>query len=292
MLDLSASWLQQKHNMHWKVMSIAELRSCKKFTTRLRTRSKPWLCWPVAPFSPSPDLVWYDQIFHEPDMPFHQHCMDKKAGCLKYKNNAWAPNWGIHERHITHSAWGLENKQRQCSTTPLSNRATYEGIEAHWTPRPQLHGAHLATCKCGMINLRAVTDVIEKLMRYATHFHHSILTKQHLRNIQRGLCLPQHNIIQAVPTRWNSTLHRLQRMLEQKSALTIYSGEQGGFTALTAEQGDLVSKLNKTPLPIKEVTLQVRHSNSSASCIILSLTVLKMFQDDEGPSTKGIRILK
>ncbi|XP_051800344.1 zinc finger BED domain-containing protein 4-like [Acanthochromis polyacanthus] len=144
----------------------------------------------------------------------------------------------------------------------------------------------------GLTSQRAVTDVIAILKRCATHFHHSILAK-HLRKIQGELGLPEHSIIQAVPTRWNSTLHVLQRMQEQKRALTIYSGEHRGFAALTAEQWDLVSNLIETLLPIEEVTLEVSHSNSSASCIIPSLTVLKMlFQNDEGPNTRGIRTLR
>lgn len=65
-------------------------------------------------------------------------------------------------------------------------------------------------------------------------------------------------------------------MVEQKRALTIYCGEHGGFAGLTAHQWDLVNNLIETLLPIEEVTLQVSHSNSSASCIIPCLTVLKM----------------
>lgn len=88
-------------------------------------------------------------------------------------------------------------------------------------------------------------------------------------------------------------LHMLQRMLEQKCAITIYCGEHGGFAGPNAHQWDLVSNLIETLLPIEEVTLQVSHSNSSTSCIIPCLTVLKMLlQDDEGPSTKGIRTLR
>uniref|UniRef100_A0A3P8RUH3 BED-type domain-containing protein n=1 Tax=Amphiprion percula TaxID=161767 RepID=A0A3P8RUH3_AMPPE len=143
----------------------------------------------------------------------------------------------------------------------------------------------------GLLSQRAIRDVIAMLKNCATHFHHSILAKQRLLKIQRELGLPEHSIIQAVPTRWNSTLHMLQRMLEQKRALHLYCGEHGGFSSPTAQQWDLVSNLIETLLPIEEVTLQVSHSNSSASCIIPCLTVLKMLQD-EGPSAKGIGTLR
>lgn len=144
----------------------------------------------------------------------------------------------------------------------------------------------------GLLSHRAIRDVIAMLKNCATHFHHSILSKQHLRKIQRELGLPEHSIIQAVPMRWNSTLHMLQRMLEQKRALHLYCGEHGGFSSPTTQQWDLVSNLIETLLPIEEVTLQVSHSNSSASCIIPCLTVLKMLLQDEGPSAKGIGTLR
>ncbi len=144
----------------------------------------------------------------------------------------------------------------------------------------------------GLASQRAVIDVIAILKKCVTHFQHSILAKQRLRKIQRDLGLPEHNLIQAVPTRWNSTLHMLQRALEQKRALNIYSGEHGGFTCPAAHQWDIVSNLVETLIPIEEVTLEVSYSNSSASSIIPCVTVLKMLLEDEGPSTQGIRTLR
>jgi len=55
-----------------------------------------------------------------------------------------------------------------------------------------------------------------------------------------------------------------------KRALSIYSGEHGGFTFPTAHQWDIVSNLVETLIPIEEVTLQVSHYDSSVSCIIPS----------------------
>ena len=65
----------------------------------------------------------------------------------------------------------------------------------------------------GLASQRAITGVIAILKKCAAHFHHSILVKQPLQDIQRELGLPEHNIIQAVQTRWNSVLHMLQRIL-------------------------------------------------------------------------------
>lgn len=61
----------------------------------------------------------------------------------------------------------------------------------------------------GINSQRAVMDIVAKLKSNATHFNHSILAKQHLKDIQKELYLQQHRIIQLVPTRWNSILHML-----------------------------------------------------------------------------------
>ncbi|KAI2647438.1 Zinc finger BED domain-containing protein 4 [Labeo rohita] len=104
---------------------------------------------------------------------------------------------------------------------------------------------------------RAMIDVIAMLKKCVTHFQHSILAKQHLRNIQKDIGLPEYNLIQTVPT----------RALEQKRALNIYSAEHGGFTCPAAHQWDIVSNLVETLIPIEEVTLEVSYSNSPAFSI-------------------------
>ncbi|XP_073726190.1 zinc finger BED domain-containing protein 4-like [Misgurnus anguillicaudatus] len=139
---------------------------------------------------------------------------------------------------------------------------------------------------------RAVMDIVAKLRSSATHFNHSILAKQRLKEIKKELDLPQHRIIQSVPTRWNSTLHMLESMLEQKRALTVYAGEHGKISILTADQWTLVGNLIDTLKPLEQVTLEMSKSDSSISCIIPSITVLKMLLEVEGAKARGIKTLR
>lgn len=60
----------------------------------------------------------------------------------------------------------------------------------------------------GFTRQRAVMNIIAMLKSCATH---SILAKKHQSDIQKDLGLPEHGIIQACSTRWNSTLHMLER---------------------------------------------------------------------------------
>ncbi|XP_064816522.1 uncharacterized protein LOC135533058 [Oncorhynchus masou masou] len=144
----------------------------------------------------------------------------------------------------------------------------------------------------GLSCQRAVLNIIAMLESCATHFDHSVLAKQRLRAIQEELGLPKHSIIQAVQTRWISTLHMLQRMFEQKRALNAYAGEYGHISGLSAAQWDMVSNLIETLAPMEEVTVEMSHSNSTAACIIPSVSVLKLMLQQEGSSTQGINTLR
>eukprot|EP00063_Salmo_salar_P049203 XP_014024038.1 PREDICTED: zinc finger BED domain-containing protein 4-like [Salmo salar] len=126
----------------------------------------------------------------------------------------------------------------------------------------------------------------------ATYFDHSVLAKQRLRAIQEELGLSKHSIMQAVQTHWNSTLHMLERMFEQRRALNVYAGEYGHISSLSAAQWHIVSKLIETLVPLEEVTLEMSHSNSTAACIIPSVSVLKLMLQLEGSSTQGIKTLQ
>lgn len=136
-----------------------------------------------------------------------------------------------------------------------------------------------------------MTDIVAKLKSSATHFNHLILAKQRLKDIQKDLDLPQHTIIQSVPTCWNSILHMLESMLEQKQALTVYAGEHGKITILTADQWTLVGNLIDTLCPLEQVTLEMSRSDSSISCIIPSITVPKVLLEVEGAKARGIKTL-
>ncbi|XP_016309294.1 zinc finger BED domain-containing protein 4-like [Sinocyclocheilus anshuiensis] len=143
----------------------------------------------------------------------------------------------------------------------------------------------------GLSSQRAVLDIIAILKSCATHFGHSVLAKQRLRTIQEELGVQKHNIIQAIPTHWNSTLHMLQRMYEQRRALNVYAGEHGHISCLSATQWDIVCNLTDTLVPIEDVTMEMSNSGSSAACIIPRVSVLKLMLQEEGPSSGGIKTL-
>ncbi|XP_065130356.2 zinc finger BED domain-containing protein 4-like [Paramisgurnus dabryanus] len=144
----------------------------------------------------------------------------------------------------------------------------------------------------GLSSQRVVGDILAKLKRIATHFNHSVIAQQRLSVIQKEVGVPQHSILQAVPTRWNSTLHMLLRMLEQKRAITAYSSDHGHFTCPTADEWDVAANLAETLTPLEEITKEMSKADSSASCIIPCVGVLKCLLESQGPTSKGIQTLR
>ncbi|XP_065680644.1 zinc finger BED domain-containing protein 4-like [Hydra vulgaris] len=69
---------------------------------------------------------------------------------------------------------------------------------------------------------RTASDTIAVFRALAGHFHHSSSAVAKLKEIQSQLKLPEHNIIQDVSTRWNSTYYMLERFIMQKKAITLY----------------------------------------------------------------------
>ncbi|XP_053136405.1 zinc finger BED domain-containing protein 4-like [Hemicordylus capensis] len=64
-----------------------------------------------------------------------------------------------------------------------------------------------------------VAALVERCRQVAGHFHRSEKARRQLKARQIELGLPEHQIPQDVPTRWNSTFLLLRRMHEQEGAL-------------------------------------------------------------------------
>ena len=93
----------------------------------------------------------------------------------------------------------------------------------------------------GVLSQRAVIDILSSCRKIVGHFRHSCLAYSRLRVIHQNLGLPQHRLVQDEPTRWNSSLYMLQKILEQKMSLAAYATEHS-IVQLTSYQLELVTK--------------------------------------------------
>ncbi|KAJ8048482.1 Zinc finger BED domain-containing protein 4 [Holothuria leucospilota] len=110
----------------------------------------------------------------------------------------------------------------------------------------------------GLQTQRTVGDMLAIARRIAGHFNHSPLAHHRLKELQTKHELPEHHIIQDVPTRWNSSFYMLERILEQKNALVEY-GSLYDIPLMTANQWNLARVLKISPFGVLKISPEKHH---------------------------------
>ena len=67
----------------------------------------------------------------------------------------------------------------------------------------------------GVLVQHCVNELLAVCRRIVGHFKRSTLAYRKLKEIQKNLGLPQHNLKQDKPIRWNSSLYMIQSVVEQ-----------------------------------------------------------------------------
>lgn len=63
-------------------------------------------------------------------------------------------------------------------------------------------------------------DVLKKCRTLVGHFKHSVFASEKLKELQTQMGLPVLKVIQDVSTRWNSSVHMLDRLVQIKAPLS------------------------------------------------------------------------
>ncbi|XP_065642244.1 zinc finger BED domain-containing protein 4-like [Hydra vulgaris] len=115
-----------------------------------------------------------------------------------------------------------------------------------------------------------VNDLIAKSRKIVTHFHHSSSFMDMQHEIQQQLKLPQHSLIQDVVTRWNSTFYMLERLVEQKTSLTLFfiRNQKCNASNLNEDQWLLAETLILVLKHFEVPTLEMSENRASVSQII------------------------
>ena len=110
-------------------------------------------------------------------------------------------------------------------------------------------GHTLQLCVKAGLEIRSIEIAIAAARRLVTHFLKSELAITALRKRQEQMQVEQHNLVQDVATRWNSTYFLIERLLEQRwpvtavlsdPSVTKYSDHS---LDLTSEQWNLLAEL-------------------------------------------------
>ncbi len=126
--------------------------------------------------------------------------------------------------------------------------------------------------------IKALPDLLDIQQRCSTivaFFHHSTRAAERLREIQKQLKFSEHKVIQSVETRWNSVFYMLERLVEQKEAVTTVLCLLGKSSlCLSEEDWSMISHSADALRPFEEVPKEVsteKHVSVSKVIPLVSL---------------------
>ncbi|XP_026482672.1 zinc finger BED domain-containing protein 4-like [Ctenocephalides felis] len=100
----------------------------------------------------------------------------------------------------------------------------------------------LQLCINRALSVGNVHDIVKKARNVVSHFHHSSLAYYNLKQKQEQLQLPIHKLINKNITRWNSTYHKLERLLEQRPAIPAVLNDRSVTNIRTAESLEITEQ--------------------------------------------------
>lgn len=137
----------------------------------------------------------------------------------------------------------------------------------------------------------AVQNLLGKCRSVVNHFHHSSSAQAALKKIQTALNLPLHKLVMEVTTRWNSTLHMLQRIDEQMAAIATYSVGKSTVADFSTSDQNLLKVLIRMLEIFDEMTNEVSKSTTSASFLIPLKKILLKYLTEVSPTGSGLTLL-
>lgn len=115
------------------------------------------------------------------------------------------------------SEWEISNEMIVITVTDNARNVDVALREAQMSKQPCFaHSLQLCVRK----GLDIVKDLTERCRKLVGHFKHSPLATASFESFQKRLDLPEHRLIQDVPTRWNSSVDMMERLLEQRMAVS------------------------------------------------------------------------
>lgn len=139
---------------------------------------------------------------------------------------------------------------------------------------------------------RLLRDTIVKARNIVTHFNHSPLACGKLTEIQKQYDIPERCLLQDVRTRWNSTFYMLQRLIDQRQAVTYYSGEVSNVRNLSEYEYSIVQSALQLLKPFEEITRKVSSEDCCISEVIPYVAALRLYLEKLGSEYKGLEQTK
>lgn len=143
----------------------------------------------------------------------------------------------------------------------------------------------------GILSQRYVSDIIAACRKIVGHFKHSSTATSRLHEYQKQLNVADHQLIQDVTTRWNSSYYMMERLLEHRQALALYAAENDGMDTLSPNQWDVLKNAVSLLGPFEEATRYVSSATVSIAESIPLLAGLKS-RLEKAENDSGVKTMK
>jgi hypothetical protein len=207
--------------------------------------------------------------------------------CWKFDDSHTAEN--ISASILSHiQSWDIEEKL-VCVVRDNAANMVAGMREARLQLLPCLANTLQLIIKDGIFQQTAVQQLLASARSIVGYYNRSNSAYHMFQQIQEQLGLPKHR---DVSTRWNSSFYMLQRLLEQKRAITVTSTEcVPAPVELRAQQWTLAEKVVKLLVVFEEATREASGDYASCAIVIPIINTLKLAlsTDEEDHGIMGMK---
>ena len=133
----------------------------------------------------------------------------------------------------------------------------------------------LQLCLKEGLSIATIDRLLGAAQKLVGHFHHSVVASEALKKWKEQMGNPQKKLVQDVATRWNSSLHMLESLLEARWPITAVLSDEAvtkrsdRYLDLKTEQWELAEEMVKVLQPFAVATTFLSYEeNVSLLCVL------------------------
>ncbi|XP_077120980.1 zinc finger BED domain-containing protein 4 [Ranitomeya variabilis] len=135
---------------------------------------------------------------------------------------------------------------------------------------------------------RMVQNLLSIARKICERVHRSTKAKEKLAELQKEYGLPQHQLIQDVPSKWNTSFHMLERLIEQKRAIDELSIECNFRELISCDQWEVIQSVCHALKPFEAASKEMSMHTATLSQVIPMIHILNRKVEMLFEETMGI----